>query len=86
MDAGRLEPHRIVESKREQGWLLTGQGFFSNNSTPTQSDLLFIGLDGTSRALRSTAVFLGTTTSRDGRRVALGARSRKSNVWMLAKY
>ena len=79
-------------------WLPTGDGFFSSEVTyggsfsvstgqlAQRSKLLFIPMDGQTRTLWAPERLLVgmTIPSRDGRRVAINAASRRSNAWIVS--
>jgi hypothetical protein len=77
-------------------WLPTGGGFFSCDVTfgrsftsglPGQrSNLVFIPMDGQAKTLWAPESLMvwWAIPSRDGRRVAINAVSRRSNVWMVS--
>jgi DNA-binding winged helix-turn-helix (wHTH) protein len=79
-------------------WLPTGGAFFSsevtyggsfsfsNGQLAQRSKLLFIPMDGQTRTLWAPESLLvgSTIPSRDGRRVAIHAGSRRSNAWMVS--
>jgi Tol biopolymer transport system component len=79
-------------------WLATNDGFFTsevtyggsfshlNGQLAQRAKLLFIPMDGQARTVWAPENLLvgWATASRDGRRVAINAASRRSNAWMVS--
>jgi hypothetical protein len=99
-DGGRVNDV-VVQNKGRMfslDWLPTGGGFFTCETTyvgfwsvarrPERSKLLFIPMDGQAKTLWAPEnLFIAwAIPSRDGRRVAISATSRRSNAWMLSVF
>jgi len=68
-------------------WSGTGAGFFSTDVTPQGRELVFIRMDGTSRALWShQGTSVSAIPSPDGTHLAIAEFTRQSNVWMLTNF
>jgi eukaryotic-like serine/threonine-protein kinase len=66
-------------------WLSSGEGFLSSDVTPTETRLLFISADGTSRMVWSPRQMTAewAVPSPDGKHVAVFVSARQSDVWMV---